>query len=244
MNEQGITKPQIAVVIPCYHHANVLRRTLEGLVNQTIQPTEVVVVDDGSTDDPKPIVDAFVGTLPIQFIRFEQNRGAQAARNEGARRTSSPYLIFLDADAKLAPQALERFSSALETHPEADLAYSNLWWDSIPIRSKPFDVSELKKRNYIHTSSLLRRLAFPTFDETIKKLQDWDLWLTMTERGSKGIWIDEFLYRIDARKHKGAISRWLPSIIHRLPWPIFGWMPEEIKKYRIAEKIVREKHRI
>lgn len=243
MTQEDQKMPRIAVVIPCYNHTNVLRRTLESLSRQTLQPTEVVVIDDASVDHPQIVVQEFEARMPIRFIRFDANRGAPAARNEGARQTVSPFILFLDADAELVPHALAQFASALEDHPDAAFAYSNLHWGARPFRAKPFDVSELKRRNFIHTSSLIRRDAFPGFDESIKKLQDWDLWLAMAEQGLKGVWIDEFLYRIEPRR-EGGISKWLPSTIHRIPWPIFGWMPQEIRKYRAAERIIREKHRI
>ena len=247
MSEPTLTTPQIAVIIPCYNHADVLRRTLDALAAQTLLPSEVVVVEDGSAAPSKNVVDAFRvahPSFPIQYVAFETNRGAPAARNEGARRTTAPFLLFLDSDAELIPSGLRQLSDALLAHPEAAYAYANMYWGTRPMPAQAFSLKELQRRNYIHTSSLIRREAFPGFDESIKKFQDWDLWLTIAERGSVGIWIDQFLFHIDTRPHIGAMSKWLPSFMHKLPWPIFGWMPSEIRKYRTAEKIIREKHRI
>ncbi len=234
---------RIAVVIPCYNHASELRLALESLTRQTITPTEIVVVDDASRDDPESIVNEFASRLPIHFVKFPVNRGAPAARNEGKRLTASPLLLFLDADAELVPHALETFSRALRERPDADFAYSNLWWGRKAFRAREFDPEALARRNFIHTSSLLRRSAFPGFDESLMKFQDWDLWLTMREHKSQGVWINEFLYRIEPRR-AGGMSFWLPSILHQLPWPIFGWMPQEIRRSRAAGAIVRAKHRI
>ena len=115
-------------------------------------------------------------------------------------------------------------------------------WGAKRFRLQPFDREALKKQNYIHTSSLLRRSAFPGFDETLKKFQDWDLWLTMVERGSKGVWIDRELYHIEPREQ--GISRWLPKIAYMIPWHRLGFQPKEIGRYREAETVVRKKHRI
>jgi len=238
----GPQTPDIAIVIPCYNHADVLGRTLEALAKQTLQPAEVVVVDDGSTDNPETLARAFAARLPLRFVRFETNRGAPAARNEGARQTSAPFLLFLDADAALIPQALAAFHQTLDHHPEVDFAYSDFLWGSKLFRGKPFEAEALKRKNYIHTSSLLRRQAFPGFDETLKKFQDWDLWLTMAQKGSCGIWIKRELYRIEPRKQ--GISRWLPRAAHLIPWNSLGFQPKEIGRYREAEKIVRRKHGI
>lgn len=237
-----IEMPQIAVVIPCYNHAYLLRRTLKGLTNQTLKSFEVVVIDDGSSDNPEIIIRDFADVLQLRFIRFDANQGAPAARNRGARETNAPFLIFLDADAELIPEALEKFVRALDDHPEAGFAYSNFWWGMKRFRGRPFDREELKKRNYIHTSSLLRRVAFPGFDENLIKFQDWDLWLTMAARGSKGAWIDDELYRIEPRKR--GMSRWLPKIAYWIPWQRLGFVPKDVMSYREAEEIVRRKHGI
>lgn len=230
----------ISVVIPCFNHANVLRRTLECLVHQTLQPREVVVIDDGSTDNPEPIVREFKDRLPLAFTRLRHNHGAPFARNEGAKLTSSPYLLFLDADAELVSSALQVFAETLHDHPESAFAYSNFLWGAKRFRGQVFNVEELKKRNYIHTSSLIRREAFTGFDETLKKFQDWDLWLTMAKHGATGVWIDRDLYRIQPRRQ--GMSRWLPRIAYWIPWQKLGYEPKEITYYRDAEAIVKKKH--
>jgi glycosyltransferase involved in cell wall biosynthesis len=238
--DQTPAETHIAVVIPCYNHANVLRRTLEGLSVQSLKPFEVVVVDDGSSDHPETIVNEFKTRLPVTFVRFETNKGAPAARNEGARHIHAPYVLFLDADAELIPDALESFLNALIEHPEAGFAYSNFYWGYKPFRGKAFDVEALICRNYIHTSSLMRSVMFPGFDETLKKFQDWDLWLTMAKSGIKGVWVDRFLYRIEPRR-KG-MSHWIPGFMYGIPWERLGWMPDVIRRYREAEAVIKKKH--
>lgn len=245
----------IAVIIPCFNHANVLRRTLEALQKQTIAPSEIVVVDDGSTDQPFEVVkqvfpqaiEVKIGQekeqAAVRFIR-QENQGAPVARNAGAGMTRSPLIIFLDADAELVPTALEEFLRALEENPEAEYAYANFRWGRRLFTSRTFDPDMLKKANYIHTSSLIRRSAFPGFDPSLKKFQDWDLWLTMAKQGKPGFWIDKELYRVEPRRRGTGMSTWLPSFIHKLPWPIFGWMPTEIRRYRAAEQVIKQKHQL
>jgi len=211
---------RIAVVIPCFNHADVLRRTLENLQHQTFKPSETVVIDDGSTDDPASIVTEFERLMPIRYVRLDANRGAPYARNVGAQTTSAQFILFLDADVGLQPTALEAFASVLREHPEAAYAYSNFFWGTKRFRGRPFDVDALKHRNFIHTTSLMRREAFPGFDETLKKFQDWDLWLTMCERGSKGVWIDRELFRFDeiwaAAGHPHGVFKLKPQDLERL----------------------------
>ncbi|MFH1078566.1 MAG: glycosyltransferase family A protein [Patescibacteria group bacterium] len=234
--------PDISIVIPCHEHATELAKTLASLSVQTFAPLDIVVVDDGSTDHPERIVTSFAGRLPITILRFETNRGAPAARNAGAAATLAPFLLFLDADAELVPDALETFRDALEHHPAAAFAYADFLWGAKRFRGRPFDQKALEHRNYIHTSSLLRRSAFPGFDESLRKFQDWDLWLTMAERGTFGTWIDRDLFRIEPRRQ--GMSRWMPRIAYAIPWRKLGFIPKEISNYREAEAIVRKKHGI
>ena len=233
----------IAVVIPCWNHAKELDETLSALEHQTLQPKEVVVVDDGSTeDDPKSIVDEHAKKLNLRFFRFDVNKGAPVARNKGADMTSAPYIIFLDADATLVPEALAKMCNALEQHPEIGFVYSNFKWGGKLMKSKEFSLAALRKMNYIHTTSLIHRAVLQPFDESLIKFQDWDLWLTLGEKGVKGKWLNETLFSITERK--SGMSHWLPAFVHKLQWPILGWTPKEIKRYRGAETIIRKKHNI
>ena len=97
---------QVAVVIPAYNAAPLLPETLDSILGQTLPPAEIVVVDDGSTDD----MDGCVRTYEPKGVRFVRtpNRGVNAARNTGASATSSPWLAFTDSDDVWLPRKLER----------------------------------------------------------------------------------------------------------------------------------------
>lgn len=232
---------RLSIVIPVYQHADACVRCLVSLSAQTRLPDEVVVVDDGSTDGLEekilPVQKDFA--FPVRLIRFEQNKGAPAARNEGARHTTGDYLLFLDADTELQPRMLERFETTLETHPEIDIVYSayDFGWQFSLV---PFSPARLEQANFIHMNSLLRRSAFPGFDESLKKFQDWDLWLTMVKRGSKAMGLSDVLFSVEPRKT--GYSQWVPSFLYTLPWKKLGWAPQAVKKYQSAEEIIRKKH--
>lgn len=230
----------VGVVIPCFNHARELERTLQALADQTLSPSEVVVVDNGSDDDPASVVARFADRLPVRCIRFAERQGAPAARNRGAHEISSPFILFLDADTALEPSALAVMAQALEEHPEVSFAYSDFYWGWKRFYGRAWDQAALRQMNWIHTTSLIRRSDVIPFDESLKKFQDWDMWLTMAEQGKMGVWIPKPLFRVIQRS--GGMSRWLPAFVHRMSWPIFGWMPTEIRKYREAEKIIRLKH--
>ena len=77
------------------------------------------------------------------------------------------------------------------------------------------------------------------WDESLKKFQDWDLWLTMLEQNHKGKWISEVLFTAQTG---GTMSNWLPSFIYKIPWDKIGWKPKTVKKYEEAKEIIRKKH--
>jgi hypothetical protein len=147
-------------------------------------------------------------------------------------------LFFCDADAVLKPRALEKMLYTLESNPTASYCYSSFLWGRKTFKLWPFDPEKLKEMPYIHSMSLIRREHFPEsgWDESIKKLQDWDLWLTMLENGYYGVYIDEVLFKV---KPGGTISSWLPAFAYKY----FKFLPA-VKKYNRAVKIIKEKHNL
>ena len=131
--------------------------TLQALSQQTLQPAEVLVVDDASEDDPRSVVMKYQDRLPIKYLRLEKNSGAPAARNKGAELTKSEFILFLDAEVVLRPQALWLMREALEKEPDAALAYGDFYWSYKLFKARDWDVSALRRINYIHTTALLRR---------------------------------------------------------------------------------------
>lgn len=235
----------VAVVIPVYQHADVLTRCLASLERQTLRDFDVTVVDDGSQP---PLRDEFQISPPkadpsreknfklqIRWLR-QEHAGAPAARNRGARETQSEFLLFCDADVILRTDALERIVQALRAHPEASYAYSAFRFGWKAFRCLPFDPERLRRMPYIHTTALIRREHFPGFDESLKRFQDWDLWLTMLERGHAGVHIPEILFTV---RSGGTMSRWVPSFLYRLPWKT-----ARVRAYEAAAEIVRRKHHL
>ncbi|HCM53574.1 MAG TPA: hypothetical protein DIS59_01340 [Candidatus Magasanikbacteria bacterium] len=107
--------------------------------------------------------------------------------------------------------------------------------------ARTFDVQSLQKRNYIHTSSLIRRKDVIAWDESLKKFQDWDYFLTLAEQGKTGVWIDEYLFDIETG---GTMSEWLPRFAYFMP---FKWLPgisRKVKKYEGAKYIIQAKHHL
>jgi len=190
-------RPLIAVVIPAYNLATFLPEALESVLAQTLPPEDldIVVIDDGSTDDTAKVAATFAPR--VRCIR-QENRGLPAARNRGAAETTAPYLTFLDADDRLAPEKLARELARLEADPGIHVAYSG--WHYIDARGERLpqqgwsrDEGDILERlllgNIIHPhAATLRRSTFEAaggFDESLTSVEDWDLWIRVSLNGAR-----------------------------------------------------------
>lgn len=159
--------PRVAVVIPLRATDEVLPQTTASLEAQSFRDFSVTV------------------------IKSEHSAGTN--RNEGARRTKSEFLLFLDADVALQPTFLEDMVLALDAYPAASYAYCSYeraGYLTGRVWSEPFNPITLERDNYISTMSLIRRKHFVGFNEELDRLQDWELWLRMLDAGYTGVLVD------------------------------------------------------
>lgn len=231
----------ISIIIPLYNREKTIIKTLESIEKQTYKDIEVIIINDGSTDNSERAVAEYLKKIEsnISYYFFNQkNSGAPVARNRGFKESKGEYVLFCDADAILKPDALEVMLSALNKNPGASYAYSSFNWGKRFFKLDEFNPEKLKKMPCIHSLSLIRRGDFPHsgWDENLKKFQDWDLWLGMLEKGKIGLWIPQVLFSIETG---GTMSSWLPSFAYKL----FPFLPA-VKKYKEAMKIIKTKYGI
>ncbi|PIQ79996.1 MAG: hypothetical protein COV79_02695 [Parcubacteria group bacterium CG11_big_fil_rev_8_21_14_0_20_41_14] len=206
---------------------------------------EVIVVNDGSTDITSSELDDELlngprnGRRPLigvadRLVRgrviHQENQGAPSARNRGFKESTGEYVIFCDADVVMREDMLEKMNRVLDENPNASYAYSSFKFGWKKFKLWEFSANRLKQMPYIHTTSLIRREHFPGFDPSLKRLQDWDLWLTMLLNGYEGKWINEILFTV---KSGGTISKWLPSFFSGFD-----------AKYKDAVRIIKQKHNL
>lgn len=187
------TVATVAVIIPTVNQAHFLVDAIMSVLEQTRPADEIIIVDDGSTDDPASTVARF---RAVRIIR-QSHRGLTAARNAGLRCCTSEYVIFLDADDRLLPRAIEKGVSYIKDQPECALVYGGHRLTSVdgrPISPDSFHpivgnahLALLRENNRIVSiaSVLFRRdhlLAENGFDETLRGCEDYDLLLRLTYR--------------------------------------------------------------
>lgn len=236
-----MNKPLISVIIPTYQHASSLPACLDSIFHQDYKNIEIIVVDDGSTDNTQDVLANFKDRIKI--IK-QENQGSNPARNRGWKEAKGEYLIFCDADVVMKPDMIEKLYQALKNNTDASFSYSAFTFGWKTFHGVKFDAKKLREHNFIHTTSLVRANDFPGFDPDIKRLQDWDVWLTMLEKNKTGVLVNEVLFSVDIAGASRIGSSWLPAIVYRFPWKFFGWTPKRIKKYEIAHQVISKKHKL
>ena len=183
----------VSVIIPTYNRARTIGRSLKSVLEQTYQNIEVVIVDDGSTDDTIKVISEFKDAR-VRIVRHTHNKGANAARNTGVKTASGEFIAFQDSDDEWLPDKLKEqmdvFQGALQN---VGVVYSELeraigrHMHIFPLRNKKREGSLhdiLMIENVVSLSTaLIRRECLDKagmFDESMPRLQDWDLFIRIS----------------------------------------------------------------
>jgi hypothetical protein len=233
-------RPDVSVVVTLFNYAGVVTEALESVVASTGIGSELIVVDDHSTDGGRDVVQRFIEQrpdVPLLLIARECNGGLPAARNVGIERSRAAKVMVLDADNAVYPTCLRRLSDALDEHPEASFAYATLeaFGAEPGLRSHlPWHVPWLCAANYLDAQAMIRREVlerhggYRADDETIYGCEDWDLWLRLAAAGEHGLHLPEMLGRYRTQRismiatsnlAERAIHTDLAARYPTLPWP-------------------------
>jgi glycosyltransferase involved in cell wall biosynthesis len=210
--------PKVSVIIPAYSAAKFVGAALDSVFAQTFPHYEVVVVNDGSPDtaELEDVLKAYEGR--IEYIT-QENRGLSGARNTGIRAARGEFVAFLDADDLWVPTYLERQLAELERHPELEIVYANatIFGDSIDAGKKFMDLcpsdgpvtfeSLITQQCNVMVSVVARRstlIAAGLFDEQLRSVEDFDLWLRVIKQGGRIGYHRDVLVRY--RRHAASLS--------------------------------------
>jgi glycosyltransferase involved in cell wall biosynthesis len=210
---------KVTVIIPTYNYGHYLPRAIESVLAQTCRNFEILVIDDGSTDDTAAIAAVYSLAHPQVHYLFQKNAGLSAARNTGVQAARTPYLVFLDADDELESNYLERCLGTLERLPAtyALVACScrSIDANGLVLEGKKTSVrasreitqQDLLLKNRFPCTVLIKREALMSvglFDATLRSSEDRDMWIRIAEHWK--------LFLLDAplvgiRRHPTNMSR-------------------------------------
>ncbi|HJL63671.1 MAG TPA: glycosyltransferase family A protein [Candidatus Marinimicrobia bacterium] len=207
------SQPDISVIIPAFNRAHTLPKALDSVLSQTLKPREIIVVDDGSTDE----TNAVLANYPGLCIISQDNRGVSAARNMGIKKAGGEWLAFLDSDDEWLKEKLEKQWDAICIDDKLICHTEEIW-----IRNGQ-RVNPMKKHKKFGgiiyerclplcvispSSVMIHRSVFKdvgVFDESLEVCEDYDLWLRICAKYSV-LFIDEPLI-VKYGGHEDQLSR-------------------------------------
>jgi glycosyltransferase involved in cell wall biosynthesis/MoaA/NifB/PqqE/SkfB family radical SAM enzyme len=235
--------PKVSVIIPCFNLGQYIFEAVDSVFAQTDQDFEIIIVNDGSTDEA-------TNTLLAEFSRPKtrvlstDNRGLAAARNLAVAHARGRYICALDADDRLHPAFIERTTALLDADPS--LAFVSTWLETFGDeqwvwRQERCDFPALLAECVVLTAAPARREAIEAiggYDENMVASgdEDWDLWISLVEKGFRGTIIPEVLFHYRRRpgsmstfsmrgerrirlwenmleKHRASYERYLPEVL-------------------------------
>lgn len=177
---------RISVVIPSYNRASYLPFALDSVLAQTSAAEEIIVVDDGSSDDTSDLLTRYP---QIRVLR-QANRGVSAARNLGIKNAQHQWIALLDSDDSWLPQKLEKIRQAQQLHPEILLFHSDEIWIRNGVRVNPMRKHRKSGGDIFQhclplcvvspSAAVIEKPLLETiglFDESLPACEDYDLWL-------------------------------------------------------------------
>lgn len=253
--------PTFTVVMPAFNTASTIGIAVRSVLAQTLPDFELLVVDDGSTDDTAGVVEAMLGDERIRLLR-QENRGAAAARNAALRGARGRYVSFIDSDDLWLPTYLEAMASSLDhADDNVGFSYTNAWTlnpvtgqigkatamegQRPPLEPPPTAEAlllELLDRNFIYNSVTVRRAVFEqlgAFDESLRAAIDYEMWLRIVAHGYKAASPGELL-AVYRRDRPGSISS-----NHAVVWAsrlrVYERVVIELPVAPLARQVARER---
>lgn len=201
--------PKISVIIPTYNREVLIVRAIRSVLNQTFSDFEIIVVDDGSTDNTKEVVQKIAEVDSRIIYIYEDNFGGPSRpRNLGIKNSRANFLTFLDSDDEMLPNKLEEQIKIFEKTKDINLGFvgCNAILDNgqnkkiLPVGYRGDIFKNLLLGNFIHSCSnvLVKKEIIDNgnlfFDEKLSYLADWDMWLQISRAGYSFEYVDKPLF--------------------------------------------------
>ncbi|KXK14864.1 MAG: glycosyl transferase family protein [Chloroflexi bacterium OLB14] len=195
--------PFVSVIIPCYNHGEYLEEAVESILAQTWQNLEIIVVNDGSSDERTNQILKSFHKEKTRIIHLEHNAGLPAARNAGIAQARGKYICCLDADDKLQETYIEKAITLMEINAGISFvwAWTKVFGAEDRVWQAPqFDLQKILYYNLTNPPAVFRKSAWEKsggFDESMRDgFEDWEFWIRMSGHGFRGHRISQKLFHI------------------------------------------------
>ena len=207
-------KSLVSIIIPAYNARAYICEAVDSAIAQTYPQKEVIVVDDGSTDDTVQSLKSYIDAQKIIYF-YQENKGLSAARNAGIRAAKGEFIAFLDADDIFLPEKLARQVAYLEAHPACGVCYCALAHFSEEAPEKMLKLQyhyysgdevfpRLLHANFINPLAVVARKSeldrVGLFDETYRRSEDWEYWVRLARQGVRFEYLSDVLANYRIRK--------------------------------------------
>jgi len=206
----GAYKPQdVTIIIPCYNYGAYVREAIDSALKQSIKPTRIIVINDGSTDNSLAEIKKFKDNPLIEIVN-KKNEGVIAAKNLGISMSKTYWTMFLDADDTIDEDTLRIMLKSVATVGHADVVYSDMkLFGAISdyFRARPFQPSSFLAKNYVNNTTLINTTSLKRsggYKEIMAGgIEDWELYITLFEQGAQFRYIPQPL--VNYRQHGDAL---------------------------------------
>ncbi|MDD2494974.1 MAG: glycosyltransferase family A protein [Tissierellia bacterium] len=214
----------ISVIVPCYNQSRYIKQTISSLLSQTYHNWECLIIDDGSTDKTKEIVQILCKKDNRLNYIYQENQGVSVARNNAIKKSIGDYILCLDGDDCISDNFLEEMVKVLDEKSYIKVVTSTvkLFGKRNKILYLPeYSLEALMGRNLFVMTSMFRREDFDKcggFNDNMRKgLEDWDFWLSILENGGEVQKVEDvtFYYRIKKRSRNKDITSESYDVLRR-----------------------------
>lgn len=205
----------VSIIIPTYNRALLLKRSVSSILDQTYQNYEIIIVDDGSTDDTEQVVHE-IGDARVRYIKMPENKGAAAARNMGVHQSRYDLIAFQDSDDEWVYNKLEKQMAAINNaQKDVGLVFCSYECNNgmiVPPKEKKATLDnnifeQLLYSNFIGTPTILMHkdcfCDVGGFNESLKCLEDWELVIRVAKE-YKVLFLDEVLLKVNISSDDGV----------------------------------------
>lgn len=245
--------PVLSVIMPCYNQAQYIEEAIESVINQSYRNWELIIIDDGSTDNSFEIAEKYAsGDQRIKCLS-QPNGGPSKARNNGVKKSVGKYLMFFDSDDKLAPQYFDKGIDYMSSHPNCAVFYSRL--KRFGKKNDELTIRFTSYQDHLCSSSLfptciIHRTDFERiggFDEDMKGYEDWEMFIRLLYHNDNVYQYPEimFFYRwnmdpnsinLQAIKKSGEIMEYIYNKNKQIYDEVFGCPFYSIQKANYLQK--------